>query len=77
MPIPTHMLKLTLTRAVAYIDRLPLFTRLAIVLAVGAEVLGVLPWWDVRAWGRLEPDEIGLATSRNPLPPIPKVVCGG
>ncbi|KAK3906247.1 rhomboid protein 2 [Staphylotrichum tortipilum] len=56
------MLKLSLTRAVAYIDRLPLFTRLAIVLAVGAEVLGVLPWWDVRAWGRLEPDEIGLAT---------------
>jgi glycosylphosphatidylinositol transamidase len=56
------MLKLALQRTVAYIDRLPLFSRLVIVLAVAAEVLRVLPWWDVRAWGRLEPDALGLAT---------------
>ena len=63
MPFPTHLLKTTLARTVSYIDRLPLFTRLVIVLAVGAEFVGVLPWVDVRGWGRLEPDLIGLSTS--------------
>ncbi|KAG7284162.1 hypothetical protein NEMBOFW57_010523 [Staphylotrichum longicolle] len=62
MPNPTHMIKLTLQRTVVYIDRLPLFTRLVIVLAVACEILAVLPWWDVRAAGRLEPDLIGLST---------------
>ncbi len=66
MPSPTHiphLLKSTLARTVSYIDRLPLFTRLVIVLAVGAEFVGVLPWVDVRSWGRLEPDLMGLGTS--------------
>lgn len=67
MPNPTHMIKLTLQRTVAYIDRLPLFTRLVIVLAVACEILAVLPWWDVRAAGRLEPDLIGLSTSMSSL----------
>jgi hypothetical protein len=57
------MLKMNLQRAVTYIDRLPLFTRLAIVLMVAAEIVGVLPWWDLKAWGRLEPDLLGLSTS--------------
>jgi hypothetical protein len=61
------MLKMNLQRAVTYIDRLPLFTRLAIVLMVAAEIVGVLPWWDFKAWGRLEPDLLGLSTSMSIL----------
>ncbi|KAK4099895.1 hypothetical protein N658DRAFT_497874 [Parathielavia hyrcaniae] len=60
---PTHMLKLNLQRAASYIDRLPLFTRLVIVLMVACEAVRIfLPWWDIQAWGRLEPDQIGLQT---------------
>ncbi|KAL2163713.1 hypothetical protein VTH06DRAFT_5771 [Thermothelomyces fergusii] len=59
---PTHILKLNIGRTIAYIDRLPLFARLAIVLMVGLEALALQPWWDVKAWGRLEPDLISLST---------------
>ncbi|KAK4124157.1 Gaa1-domain-containing protein [Parathielavia appendiculata] len=59
---PTHMLRLNLQRLVSYIDRLPFFTRLAIVLMVVCEAVRVLPWWDIQAWGRLEPDQLGLQT---------------
>jgi hypothetical protein len=59
------MFKLNLQRAASYIDRLPFFTRLAIVLMVLCEVVRITPWWDIQAWGRLEPDEIGLRTSMS------------
>ena len=79
MPNPTHMLKMNLQRAVTYIDRLPLFTRLAIVLMVAAEIVGVLPWWDLKAWGRLEPDLLGLSTSMLTffLPAVSALLYGG
>jgi hypothetical protein len=79
MPNLTHMFKLNLQRAAAYIDRLPFFTRLAIVLMVLCEVVRLTPWWDIQAWGRLEPDEIGLRTSMFPAYPFPPsrvVWCG-
>lgn len=55
---------LSLQRSVAYINRLPLFTRLIVVAIVAFEVLAVAvrSWWDVRAWGALAPDELGLAS---------------
>lgn len=59
------MLKGSLSRAIIYIDRLPLFTRLAAVIMVTAELVSVMPWWDVKAWGRLEPDLFGLSTSTS------------
>jgi hypothetical protein len=27
------------------------------------EAVGLLPWWDIKAWGWLEPELIGLSTS--------------
>lgn len=63
MPNPTHMLKLSLQRLVNYIDHLPLFARLSVVLMTAGEVISLLPWWDIKAWGRLEPSLFGLSTS--------------
>ncbi|KAK4032647.1 hypothetical protein C8A01DRAFT_20291 [Parachaetomium inaequale] len=73
---PTHMLKLSLQRVVAYIDRLPLFTRLVVVLMLACEAVGLLPWWDIKAWGWLEPELIGLSTMyrTNTFPLIHKNV---
>ena len=56
-------------RARGYATKLPLFTRLVaggilIVWAVdfGLQVLGSEDGWDMKAWGALVPDELGLAS---------------
>ncbi|KAK4146624.1 rhomboid protein 2 [Dichotomopilus funicola] len=61
----TNSLKLSLGRTATHIDRLPLFTRVVLVVMVTLEVLRVLfprSWWDLEEWGRLEPDVMGIAT---------------
>jgi hypothetical protein len=45
-----------LQQTTAYIDQLPIFTRVAAVLMVVCEVISLLPGWDIKAWGRLEVD---------------------
>lgn len=53
-------------RAKSYVYRLPLFTRLIILILVGTWAAGVVlgAKWDIQAWGALVPDEVGL-TSRE------------
>lgn len=50
------------TRARSYAFRLPLFTRIAIIVIVlvwVAQVTVPVEQWDIRAWGSLVPDEMG------------------
>ncbi|KAK3941173.1 putative rhomboid protein 2 protein [Diplogelasinospora grovesii] len=54
-------------RARSYIYRLPLFTRAVILAIVAFWVLKFILWtisstWDVRDWGALAPDELGITT---------------
>ncbi|KAH6844856.1 hypothetical protein B0I37DRAFT_378494 [Chaetomium sp. MPI-CAGE-AT-0009] len=59
---PTHMVKLALQRTTAYIDQLPLFTKAVMSLMIVLEAASLFPWWEIKAWGRLEPDLINLST---------------
>ncbi|KAK3301515.1 uncharacterized protein B0H64DRAFT_383836 [Chaetomium fimeti] len=59
---PTHMLKLGLQRITAYIDKLPIFTKAIMSLMIVLEAASLLPWWNIKAWGWLEPDLINLST---------------
>ncbi|KAL2115034.1 hypothetical protein VTJ04DRAFT_10697 [Mycothermus thermophilus] len=49
-----------LQQTTAYIDQLPIFTRVAAVLMVVCEVISLLPGWDIKAWGRLEVDNFSM-----------------
>lgn len=60
------------TRARSYVFRLPLFTRVAIVIIVAAWVVQVavpVAQWDVKAWGALVPAEVGFSSCEQPPPP--------
>ncbi|OAX83142.1 hypothetical protein ACJ72_02502 [Emergomyces africanus] len=46
----------------SYILRLPLFTRVVLLLIAVFWVLGIQPLWDVAQWGALIPNEVGLAS---------------
>lgn len=52
-------------RARSYVLKLPLFTRVAIFAIVATWFVGVTAdtKWDMRAWGALVPDEVGLSSS--------------
>lgn len=52
----------------SYIFRLPLFTRIVLLLIVCFWILELQSAWNVVQWGALIPNEIDLATSKN-LPP--------
>lgn len=49
-------------RARSYLLRLPLFTRALIVLVAAVWIAGFMPFWDLRQWGALIPDEINPFT---------------
>lgn len=55
-------------RTRAYLLKLPLFTRATVLIIVLTWVLTLVgkSWdWDVKTWGALIPDEIGIATCRS------------
>ncbi|KAI1371915.1 Gaa1-like protein [Hypoxylon crocopeplum] len=49
-------------RARSYVFRLPLFTRAMIVVMVAFWLASLQSVWDLRQWGALIPDELGLST---------------
>jgi hypothetical protein len=50
-------------RVRTYLVRLPLFTRLVLLIILAFWVLELQTMWSVVQWGALIPDEIGLGTS--------------
>lgn len=49
----------------SYIFRLPLFTRIVLVLIIGFWILELQSAWDVVQWGALVPEKVNLGTSRS------------
>ncbi|KAI2634559.1 rhomboid family protein [Xylaria nigripes] len=49
-------------RARSYLIRLPLFTRAMLVIMIAFGLAGLQSTWDLRQWGALIPDELGIAT---------------
>jgi hypothetical protein len=49
-------------RARSYVLRLPLFTRLIILVIVILWLVGVQSVWNLRQWGALIPDQISIFT---------------
>ncbi|KAM5341644.1 hypothetical protein ACJ41O_014675 [Fusarium nematophilum] len=47
-------------RARSYISRLPLFTRLIVLIIVALWIASVQSVWDLREWGALIPDQISI-----------------
>ncbi|KAK3376016.1 GPI transamidase-like protein [Lasiosphaeria ovina] len=58
----TNAVSFNTSRVRSYVFRLPLFTRAVIIVIVAFWVIGVQSLWDVRTWGALIPDEIGITT---------------
>lgn len=50
-------------RARSYVTRLPLFTRLIILVIVAAWIASVQSVWDLREWGALIPDQISITSA--------------
>lgn len=49
----------------SYIFRLPLFTRIVLVLIIGFWILELQSAWDVVQWGALVPEKVNLGTSMS------------
>ena len=49
----------------AYVFRLPLFTRIVILLIILFWILGFQTAWDVAQWGALVPSQVSLSTSTS------------
>ena len=49
-------------RARSYVLRLPLFTRVIVVVIFAVWVLGLQNMWDLQQWGALIPSQITFAT---------------
>jgi hypothetical protein len=58
-------------RAKSYVYKLPLFTRLVLLILVATWAAGLVlgAKWDIQAWGALVPDEVGLSSRECCLPP--------
>lgn len=69
--MPPNITGFSTLRARSYVFRLPLFTRLVLVAIVGFWLAGLLPWLDLKAWGALIPDEMGIATRMSFFFPFP------
>ncbi|ROT37906.1 rhomboid family protein [Sodiomyces alkalinus F11] len=50
-------------RARSYVVRLPLFTRVVVLVILLAWLVGLQQAWDVRKWGALDPTEISFASA--------------
>jgi membrane associated rhomboid family serine protease len=44
----------------SYLLRLPLFTRIVLVVIILAEIIGFQTVWDIRQWGALIPDQLSI-----------------
>ena len=53
------------SRIRSYLVRLPLFTRLVLLVILAFFILELQTLWSVVNWGALIPDEIGLGTSKS------------
>lgn len=53
----------------SYIFRLPLFTRIVLLLIVIFWILELQSAWNVVQWGALYPNKVNLGTSKNKFPP--------
>lgn len=53
------------SRIRSYLVRLPLFTRLVLLVILAFFILELQTLWSVVHWGALIPDEIGLGTSKS------------
>lgn len=53
------------SRIRSYLVRLPLFTRLVLLVIFAFLILELQTLWSVVKWGALIPDEIGLGTSKS------------
>lgn len=51
------------SRARSYVFRLPLFTRVIIFVIFALWAASLQSLWDVKQWGALIPNEIGISTS--------------
>ena len=70
MAVPGPPVTFNTQRTRAYLLKLPLFTRATVLIIVLTWVLTLVgkSWtWDVKQWGALIPDEIGIATCRSSL----------
>jgi GPI-anchor transamidase subunit GAA1 len=52
--------QVTARRLRSYIFRLPLFTRCTLFIIVAFWIIGIQELWDVRQWGEIIPDGIGI-----------------
>lgn len=64
MPL-TSLPRLDGVRLRSYLLRLPLFTRICIILIVLFYILGLIPALDFTNWAMLTPSKVGLATSMS------------
>lgn len=55
------------SRARSYVLRLPLFTRLVLVVILALWLLELQTIWSVVQWGSLAPDDIGIGSSMSAL----------
>jgi hypothetical protein len=49
----------------SYVFRLPLVTRVVLLVIVGFWILGFQTVWDVATWGALAPKEVGFGSSES------------
>lgn len=56
------------SRVRSYLVRLPLFTRLVLIVIIALWLLYLQTIWDIVQWGSLIPDEIGIGTSMYQSP---------
>lgn len=68
MPTPVVPANFSAVRARSYVYRLPLFTRLLLFLIVAAWIATVALGddFDVKAWGALVPEEVGITNCMSP-----------
>lgn len=64
MATPAIQINFSAARARSYIFRLPLFTRLLLLIIVAVWIATVVlgDSFDVKAWGALVPDEVGITS---------------
>ncbi|KAK2038935.1 rhomboid family protein [Colletotrichum somersetense] len=58
-----NMTSFSTLRARTYVLRLPLFTRVVLLIIVVAWIAGVQSAWDLRQWGALIPDQLTFTSS--------------
>lgn len=58
------------SRVRSYLVRLPLFTRLVLLVILAFWLLELQTLWSVVHWGSLTPDEIGFGSSMCHLPDV-------